>query len=344
VLHGLGVESEVEFAFAGLHQLLRPVLDRLDRLPASQADALRGAFGLLDLHAGRFLIQLGTLGLLTQVAAEQPLLCLVADAQWLDRASADALVFVARRLAAEPIVLLLAANSDDNLRQFEAAGLPELALEGLDAVSAGELLEARVGWLAPQVRERLVEETAGNPLALLELPATLTGEQLAGREPLPERLALTRRLQQVFLERVRRLPAETQTLLLLAATEDTGETATVPAAGRVAGVGPQALEPAERAGLIQLAGQELVFRHPLVRSAIYDDATFVARQAAHRALIRALQGSHQVDRRAWHAAPPPPWAPMSRSPRSSRARLTGRGGVAARPRPRPRPRWSAPRR
>jgi hypothetical protein len=303
LLHAAGAESELGLPFAALHQLLRPVLDRVDRLPILQAAALRGAFGLLDTESrpSRFLVELGLLGLLVELACKRPVLCLVRDAQWLDQASADALVFVARRLQHDRIVLLLAAR-DDDVRQFHADGLPELHLGGLDAASAGELLEASAGKIAPQVRDRLIEETGGNPLALRELPATLTSEQLAGRELLPERIPLSARLQQAFLQRVRQLPEATQTLLLVAAAEDTGELADMLAAGQDLGCDAEALGPAEQAGLVQVVGSELQFCHPLVRSANYDAATFTARQAAHQALVTVLQGDQHADRRAWHLA------------------------------------------
>jgi DNA-binding CsgD family transcriptional regulator len=301
VLRAAGAGTEAELAFAGLQQLLRPVLDRLGRLPAPQADALRGAFGLVDAEASRFLVELGVLSLLAEVAEERPLLCLVDNAQWLDRASAEALVFVARRLHAEPIVLLLAAR-DDDVRQFEAPGVPSLRLGGLDAEAAGQLLEARVDRLAPAVRARLISETMGNPLALLELPATLSGRQLAGSEPLPTQLPMTARLQQAFLQRVRRLPAATQALLLVAAAEDVGELSAILEAGRGLAIEPVALEPAEHAGLVRTDGQELRFRHPLVRSATYQGATFTARRAVHRALVQVLADDRHADRRAWHRA------------------------------------------
>jgi DNA-binding CsgD family transcriptional regulator len=305
LLRAAGIESEVGLPFAALHQLLRPVLDRVDRLPLPQAAALRGAFGLVDTESAaasnQFLVGLGALGLLAELARERPVLCLVRDAQWLDQASADALVFMARRLEHDRIVLLLAAR-DDDVRQFRADGLPEVRLGGLDAAAAGELLEASAGRIAPQVRERLIEETGGNPLALLELPATVTSEQLAGRELLPERIPLSARLRQAFLQRVRLLPGATQTLLLVAAAVDAGELATILAAALLLGCGSDALGPAEQAGLVQVAGSELVFRHPLVRSAVYDAATFTARQAAHQALIAVLQGDQHADRRAWHLA------------------------------------------
>jgi DNA-binding CsgD family transcriptional regulator len=330
VLRGAGVESEVELPFGAVHQLLRPVLVRLGRLPAPRAAALRGAFGLVDAQANQFLIQLGVLSLLGAVAAEQPVLCLISKARWLDRASRDALLFVARRLRTERIVLLLAAR-DDDVREFLAPGLPELRLAGLARQAAGQLLQAHAGRLAVQVRDRLIEETGGNPLALLELPQTLTGEQLAGREPLPQRLPLTARLQQVFLQRVRRLPAVTQTLLLVAAAEDAGELATIVAAGRLLGCGLEALEPAEQAGLVRVSGSRLEFRHSLVRSAIYQGATFMAQRAAHQALTEVLEGEQQIDRRAWHlaAATLGPDEDVAEALEGSAGRARRRGGPAA---------------
>src|SRR5918996_3399222 len=301
VLRASGTGSEVELAFAGLQQLLWPVLDRLSRLPAPQAEALRGAFGLVDAQASRFLIEVGVLGLLAEVAEERPLLCLVDNAQWLDRASVEALVFVARRLQGERILLLLAAR-DDDVRQLDAPGVPSRRLGGLDAGAAGQLLEARVDKLAPVVRERLIEEAMGNPLALLELPAILSTRQLAGSEPLPGQLPISARLQQEFLQRLQALPAATPALLVVAAAEDVGELAAVLDAGRRLGIEPAALEPAERAGLVQIDGHELRFRYPLVRSATYQGATFTARQSAHGALVQVLADERHADRRAWHLA------------------------------------------
>ncbi len=332
LLRGTGVESEIELAFATLHQLLRPVLDRLDRLPGPQANALRGAFGLIDTEPNPFLIELGVLSLLGEVARERPALCIVEDAHRLDQASADTLVFVARRLAAEPVVLLLAAR-DDDVRQFAEQDLPSLWLGGLDPAAAGQLLEAHAGKLTPEVRDRLVEETGGNALALLELPASLSGEQLAGREPLPERLPLSNRLEQTFLERARRLPERTRTLLLVAAVEGDGELATILAAGRVLAARPEALEPAERSGLIRVSGPQLEFRHPLVRSAVYQGATFIARQAAHRALTQVLEGAQQADRRIWHLAAatlgPDEYVARTLEASAERARRRGSPATAA---------------
>lgn len=301
LLRAAGTRSEIGLPFAALHQLLRPVLDRVDRLPPPQAAAIQGAFGLVDIHSSRFLVGLGVLDLLAELARERPVLCLVGDAQWLDQASADALVFVARRLERDPIVLLLAAR-DDDVRQLDVDGLPELHLGGLDPAAAGELLEASTGKIAPQVRDRLVEETGGNPLALLELPATLTGEQLAGRELLPDRVPLSARLRRAFLQRARQLPEATQTLLLVAAAEDAGELAAILAAGKALGCGAEALGPAEQAGLVDITGSQLQFRHPLVRSANYEGAIFAARLAAHQALIAVLDGDQHADQRARHVA------------------------------------------
>ena len=334
LLRCTGVEAEVELPFAGLQQLLGPVLDRLGRVPAPQAQALRGAFGLVEpeTNTNKFLVELGALSLLAVVAAEQPLLCLIGQARWLDAASADALVFVARRLQAERLVVLFAAR-DGEARTFQAPGLPELRLGGLDPVAAGELLAAQVGTgiLAPQVRERLLAEAGGNPLALLELPATLSSQQLAGRVLLPQRLPLSARLQQVFLERVRQLPEASQRLLLVAAVEDTGQLATILAATSRLGVDKEALEPAEQAGLVHVSGSQLVFRHPLVRSAIYQQATVVGRQAAHRALVEVLQGAQQADRRAWHlaAATIGPDEQVAAELEASADRARRRGGPAA---------------
>jgi DNA-binding CsgD family transcriptional regulator len=330
VLRGAGVESETGLAYAGLHQLLRPALGRLDELPDPQAGALGGTFGLAEGQASRFLVGLGVLSLVTRLARERPVLCLVTDAQWLDQASVDTLVFVGRRLDTEPIVLLLAAE-DTNGHQFHAHGLPSLRLGGLDREAAGQLLAARAGEVARDVGDWLIDQTGGHPLALVELPATLTVEQLTGHAPLPERPALGSRVQRAFLPAVRRLPPATQRLLLVAAAEDTGELATILAAGHALDYGQEALEPAERAGLVEVTGQELRFRHPLVRSAIYQGATFTARQAAHRAMITVLASGLQADRRAWHlaAAAVGPDEQVAAALEASAAHARRRGGPAA---------------
>jgi DNA-binding CsgD family transcriptional regulator/tetratricopeptide (TPR) repeat protein len=301
VLRGTGTESESEFPFAAVHQLLHPVRDHLDAVPERQRSALRAAFGLGDAGSDdRFLISVAILSLLADVAEEQPVLCLVDDAQWLDGPSADALAFAARRLDAEGIVLLFAAR-DDETRTFSAAGLPELRLSGLDPEAARALLCEGVA-VAPQVRDLLVAGTAGNPLGLRELPGSLTEDQLAGRAPLPDPLPMGTGLEQVFLERVRRQPAATQTLLLLAAAEEAGELGVVLAAAKLLGVPADALDQAEIAGLVSIDATHVVFRHPLVRSAVYRGATFLQRRAASHALAAVLDGDENADRRAWQLA------------------------------------------
>ena len=297
VLRGVGIESESELAFAALHGIVRPVLDRLDEVPEPQADALRAAFGIAPGQASdRFLIAVGALSLLAEAAEEQPILCVVDDAQWLDRASAEALAFVARRLKAEGVALLFAAR-DGEARTLD--GLPELRLAGLDADAAETLLAAK---LSSTLRERVLESTQGNPLALIELSASLTPDQLAGRELLPEPLPIGVALEGAFLDRVRRLPRQTQVLLLVAAADDSGELGTVLAAARELGIDDSALDPAEAAGLLRARPSGLEFRHPLVRSAVYQSAPFTERRKTHLALAHALVHEHNADRRAWHHA------------------------------------------
>src|SRR5262245_9827098 len=303
VLACAGVEAESALPFAALQQLLGPVLHHLEKVPRPQGDALRGALGLAAGRGDdRFLVSLAVLSLLAEAAEERPLLCLVDDAHWLDDASADALVFVARRLEAEGIVLLFAAREGE-VREFEAPDLAELWLAGLDGEAAGALLDRHAGVaLSPETRARLVEATGGHPLALLELPSTLSEGQLAGDEPLLTPLPISARLERAFLARVRVLPEETQTLLLVAAADDTGELSTVLRAAALLDVGAEALDAAQEAGLVTLGGAELELRHPLVRSAIYQGASLSKRQAAHRALASVLEGDAEADRRAWHHA------------------------------------------
>jgi DNA-binding CsgD family transcriptional regulator len=332
VLWGAGVESESELAFAALHQLVRPVLHHVERLPDPQATALRGAFGLATTEGtDRFLIGVGALSLLAEVAEERPLICLVDDAQWLDQPSTDALSFAARRLEAEGIVLLVAAR-DDDLHAFTAPSFEALRLTGLDAGAAGELLtEQSPAGLAPEVRARLIEATQGNPLALLELPRSLSADQLAGRAPLPDPLPVSAGVERVFLERVRRLPEPTQTLLLAAAAEETGDPAVILRAGRALGSGVQALGMAEAAGLLRVAEGRIRFHHPLVRSAVYRGATLDQRQAIHQALAAALPGEEHADRRAWHraAAAIEPDPDVADELERSAGRARRRGGYAA---------------
>ena len=302
VLRGTGVQSEVTLPFAALHQLLYPVLDQLPALPAPQYAALGAAFGLTP---GRnddpFLVAVAVLTLVSEVSAGDGLLCLVDDAQWLDGASAHALVFVARRLQAEGVVLLFGARDDDH-RYFAAPGLPEWRLGGLEPAAAVALLDEAAPGLADPVRDQLVTRTSGNPLALLELPAMLTAAQRAGVTALPEPLPLGRSVERIFAERISQLSPAAQHLLLVGAAEETGDLATVVRGAAVAGSGPDALEEAERAGLISVSNGTLQFRHPLVRSAVYQHATFASRQDVHRDLAKILGGTEDVDRRAWHLA------------------------------------------
>jgi DNA-binding CsgD family transcriptional regulator len=304
VLSARGVESESELPFAAVHQLLRPALTHIEKLPAPQASALGGALGL---DAGgadeRFLVFAGCLSLLSEMAERRPVLCLVDDAHWLDGASEDALLFVARRLEAEGIVLLFGAREGE-VRAFEAPGVPSLVLGALDAEAAGTLLARGAGVeAAPSVRDRLVEQTGGNALALLEVPSALTKAQLAGAEPLPEALPLTRQIERAFLERVRRLPEDTQRLLLIAAADDASDVGLVTRAAEHLEADLRALDVAEQASLVSVHGIRLEFRHPLVRSAIYEAATSRERHEVHRALAEVLarQGD-RPDRCAWHRA------------------------------------------
>jgi DNA-binding CsgD family transcriptional regulator len=301
VLRAQGLESEAPLAFAGLHQLLRPLLPLLDSVPAPQARALRIAFGQQDGPAEEpFLVALATLAMLSEAAEARPVLCLVDDAHWLDAASADALLFVARRLQADPVAMIFAVRDGDG-RAFPADGVPTLVLTGLQPPAARRLLAEHAGTPLPgPVAEALLAHTGGNPLALVELPAALTAAQLAGAAPIPEQLRLTDRVQRVFLDRCRRLPAQIQALLLVAAADDSGRLAVVRQAAGLLGIDPAALPEAERAGLLSTDRDTIVVRHPLVRSGVYQAATGHERRAAHRALAESLR--EDPDRQAWHQA------------------------------------------
>lgn len=308
VLRGGGVETEAELPFAGLHLLLRPVLGRLGDLPPPQAAALRGALALPGGEGqsaeDRFLVGLGVLTLLAELADEQPLLCVIDDAQWLDRASADALFFAARRLDAESIAMLFAARDDGYA--FVAPGLAELRLGGLDDDAATELLTASAGDLEPRARDRIMQEAAGNPLALIELPAVLSpGQRGSELSPLAFHIGTVSpasRVHDAYRDRLRRLPESAQAMLLLAAADDTADLGTVTRAADVLGFSPEDLEPAERAGLVHAGEGGVTFRHPLLRAAAYHNATLSLKLAAHRALAQVLDGTENADRRAWHLA------------------------------------------
>jgi DNA-binding CsgD family transcriptional regulator len=298
VLRATGVETEIDLAFAGLDQLVRPVLPLVERLPGVQADELLGALGLADhVSSDRFLVAAATLSLLSEAAEDGPVLCVIDDAQWLDQPSSEALAFAGRRLEAEGIVLVVATREDP------WPGLRSLRVGGLGPEDASELLRERGVEVAADVRARLIEETGGNALALVELAESLPAAQLTGADPLPRPLRLTPGVEKGFLARVRDLPEATQTLLLVAAADDTGDPAVVFRAAAALDVPQDALEAAERAGLASVAGTDrIVLRHPLVRAAVYQGATFTGRTAAHRALAGALGGEDQAARRAWHLA------------------------------------------
>jgi len=295
VLRCAGIQAEHEFPFAGLQQLLRPYLGLLDRLPPPQEAALRGAFGLsFDPVQSPYLVSLGLLSLLAEVCEYGSVLCLIDDAHWLDRPSQEALAFAARRLEAEPVALLMASRQRRGQR-FEAAGLPELDLDGMDEGSAQTLLESRLkGPAATEIVTMLVRAARGNPLALLELPASLTTRQLQGAEPIAGPLRSKDAVEESFRVRVAHLPADARHVLLVAAAEEGGDLDALERCGLSA----SAFEAAETAGLVQVDGA-VVFRHPLVRSAVYHSATRGERRAAHQALAAAVE---DPVRSAWHRA------------------------------------------
>ncbi|MGK5551732.1 helix-turn-helix transcriptional regulator [Actinomadura kijaniata] len=304
VLRGAGVEPEMELPFAGLHLLLHGALNGVDALPGPQAAALRGALGLAPSPEGgdRFLVGLAVLTLLADLADDRPLLCLVDDAHWLDHASAEALLFAARRLEAEGVVLVFAAR--DEGPAFPAPGVPELRLPGLDDASAAALLAEHAADLAAPARDRVVAEARGNPLALLELPGTLCREQRRGELPVHSVGfgGASARVGRIFAARIAALPPATRTLLLVAAADDTGRLETVLAAPRRLDAGFADADPAEAAGLVRPAEGRLEFRHPLVRTAVYEHAPAGRRAAAHRALAGAFADLGDDVRRAWHLA------------------------------------------
>ncbi|MEV0321870.1 AAA family ATPase [Streptomyces sp. NPDC050658] len=309
VLRATGIESESELPFAGLHLLLHRVTDRIDGLPAPQADALRAALGLAvpgSTGPDRFLIGLAVLTLLAESADGEEggtgsLLCLVDDAHWLDKASADTLLFAARRLAAEGVVMVFAAR-DAHAPQFPAQGLPELRLTGLDDGAAGELLAEHAGDLPRYVRDQIRGESGGNPLALRELPAAQREGQIPAYGYHLSALPSHSRLLRTFADRILALPRATRTLLVVAAAEGTGDLAVTASAASGLGASVTDLEPAERKELLSLDGGRLTFRHPLIRAAAYQSAPVGDRIAAHRALADALPCVGNIDRRAWHLA------------------------------------------
>jgi DNA-binding CsgD family transcriptional regulator len=294
VLRATGIESEAELPFAGLHQLVRPALDRLDALPGPQSTALASAFGLtqttgspLTSAGDRFLVGAGALSLLAEIA---PVLCVIDDAHWLDRASVEAMLFAARRLHRDGVVMIF--TSRDYPGAFPASGIAEVLVSGLEDAAAAKLLADRDIVLSPGQRGQLIAATRGNPLALIELsvPGVLSRSNAVGA-PVP----VTGRVIDAFGHQIRSLPGATRAGLLIAAADDTGDLALL----QRAGLDPAELQAAEEQGLVSIGGT-LEFRHPLIRAAVYHGATHGQRLAAHRALAAACTGPDQADRRAWH--------------------------------------------
>jgi hypothetical protein len=331
VARAAGVQSEMELAFAGLHQLCAPMLDHAESLPGPQREALRTAFGLSTGPApDRFLVGLAVLGLLSETAGERPLVCVVDDQQWLDHASAQALGFAARRLAADPVGLVFAARVPGQ----DVAGLPELMVAGLAEDDARELLASVLtgltGSLDPRVRDRIIAETRGNPLALLELTRGLTPAQLTGGFGPSSAVPLDGRIEESFGRQLAALPAQTRRLLQLAAADPTGDPVLVwRAAGRLA-IGAGSAGPAVEVGLAEF-GARVRFRHPLVRSAAYRSASIQTRQELHAALAEATDPAADPDRRAWHRAQatPGPDEDVAAELEQSAGRAQHRGGLAA---------------
>lgn len=300
LIRAAGVQSEMELPFAAVHQLCAPLLSYLERLPSPQRSVLQAAFGLTaGSRPDQFLVGLAVLGLLAEVARDRPLVCVVDDVQWLDRASAGVLAFVARRLVAESVALIFAVRADEELRDLE--GLAALQVDGLAADDARALLATVVRGLDERVADRIVAETRGNPLALLEMPRGLTPAELTVGFVLPTARDLPNRIELCYRQRCDGLPAETQRLLLIAACEPLGDPVLVWRAGELLGVGTHAARPAVESGLLRIDTQ-VRFQHPLVRSAIYQAAAPPQRRAAHHALAQATDPEVDPDRRAWHRA------------------------------------------
>ncbi|MET8422448.1 AAA family ATPase [Nocardia sp. NPDC004860] len=328
VFRVVGVQSEMELVFAGLHQLCAPMLDRVNTLPDPQRDALRAAFGLCEGPAPKpFLIGLAVLGLLAETSAERPVLCVVDDFQWLDRASAQTLGFVARRLAAESVGLVFGTRG----LTAELAGIPELPLRPLSYEFARALLDsALTGAMDVRVRDQIVTETGGNPLALLEWVRSATPHGLAGGFGLLAVSALSNRIEDGFRLQLAAMPAHTQRLLRLAAADPSGDAALVWRAATTLGIPFHAATPAVESGLAEF-GARVWFRHPLLRSAIYRSASIPERHDIHVALAEATDPERDPDRRAWHRAQAAtaPDEDVAAELERSAARAQARGGPAA---------------
>ena len=328
VARATGIQSEMELAFAGLHQLCVPLLNRAERLPPPQRDALRIAFGLAPgPPPDRFFVGLAALSLLSGVAGDRPLICLIDDEQWLDQASAQALGFVARRLAADPVGLVFAARDPG----AELARLPELIVDGLQDEDARALLASALAVpLDARVADLIIAETHGNPLALLELPRGLTPAELAGGFGLPGTALLPGRIEDSFLRQLDALPDQARRLLLLAAADPSGDPPLVWRAAGHLGLPVRAGEAAVEAGLAEF-GTRVRFRHPLVRSAVYRSASYDDRRTAHAALAEATDPIADPDRRAWHRAQAAagPDEEVAAELERSAGRAQARGGMAA---------------
>ena len=330
IVRAAGAEAEMELAYAGLQQLCAPLLDHLDALPGPQRDALSTAFGLSAGHSpDRFFVGLAVLSLCAEAARDGPLLCVVDDAQWLDRASAQALAFVARRLQAESVALVLAIREIGD--ESELPGLPDMTVRGLTDADARALLESATHvHLDERLRNRIVAETRGNPLALLELPRAMTPAELAGGYGLPEAMPMASRIEQGFRRRLESLPPQTRRLLLTAAAEPVGDATLVWRAAERLGIGVEAAAAASAAGLLEIDGR-VRFRHPLVRSAAYRASAPPERQEVHRALADATDPDRDPDRRAWHRAQATdrPDEDVAAELERSASRAAARGGIAA---------------
>ena len=328
VVRAVGVESEMELGFASLHQACAPLLDRLERLPVPQRQALEIVFGLSAGAApDRFLVALGVLSLFSEVAEERPLLCVVDDAQWLDQASALTLAFVARRLLADPVGIVFASREASEA----LVDIRRLEVRGVRTGDAQTLLESALRFkIDERVRDRIVAETRGNPLALLELPRGLTATQLAGGFGLTEAQALSGRIEDSFVRRLSTLSYDARRLLLAAAAEPVGDPFLLRRAAERLGLDPAAARAAEAEGLLAIS-ERVTFRHPLVRSAVYRSAAAQDRRLVHRALAEVTDREADPDRRAWHlaAAAAGPDEQVALELERSASRAQARGGLAA---------------
>ena len=324
-----GVESDMELAFAGLQQLCAPLIDHLDQLPEPQREALNVAFGRTGGPTpDRFLVGLAVLSLMAAASADQPLLCIVDDAQWLDQVSVQTLAFVARRLLAEPVAIVFAARDGG---AAALAGLPELAISGLSDDAARDLLESvMLGGIDPRVRDRIIAETRGVPLAILEVPRSITATELAGGFWISGKRSSTAAIEDEFVRRIKSLSQQAQRLLLVAAAEPVGDAALFLRAAAELGIPIDALAPAEAAGLIEF-GSRMRFAHPLMRSAAYRSADLTQRREIHRVLAAVTDPQSDPDRRAWHAANAAtgPDESVAAELEASADRAQSRGGVAA---------------